>query len=96
MSYTVRTVYTKPSAEVSLHTPPTEYTALINTFFDAGKVTQKPVESVDGLTTTYTMVFKDEASFNEFKVNAHAIDNGGIRSSHCNDNSISYSIEQGV
>ena len=49
MSYKVRAQYTKPNAEVSLHTPPAEYTNLINTMFDAGKITQKPVETIDGL-----------------------------------------------
>ena len=53
MSYKVRTIYTRPSAEVSLHTPPADYTNLINTYFEAGKITQKPVESIDGLTHTY-------------------------------------------
>ena len=50
MSYKVRTIYTRPNAEVSLHTPSTEYTALIDTYFNAGKITEKPVESIDGLT----------------------------------------------
>ena len=52
MSYKVRTIYTKPSAEVSLHTPSAEYTELINAYFEAGKIKQKPVESIYGLTNT--------------------------------------------
>ena len=96
MSYKVRTIYTKPNAEVSLHTPSTEYTALIDTYFNAGKITQKPVESIDGLTHTYTMIFDSEASSNEFKAESLAGDNFIARQNHCTSNKISYSIERGV
>ena len=96
MSYKVRTIYTKPSADVSLHTPSAEYTALIDTFFNAGKITQKPVESVDGLTHTYTMIFNNETSSDEFRAESVANDNFTVRANHCNSNSISYSIERGV
>lgn len=96
MSYIVRTIYTKPSAEVSLHTPSADYTNLINTFFDAGKITQKPVESVDGLTFTYTLVFANQSDFDEFCLNSAASANNVARADHCSSNSISYSLEQGV
>ena len=96
MSCKVRTIYTKPSAEVSLHTPSAEYTALIDTFFNAGKITQKPVESIDGLTHTYSVIFNSESDFKEFCTNSAASENHNIRQTHCNENSISYSVEQGV
>ena len=96
MSYKVRTIYTKPSAEVSLHTPSAEYTELINAYFEAGKITQKPVESIDGLTHTYTMIFDSEASSNEFKAESLASDNFITRQNHCDNYKISYSIERGV
>ena len=96
MSYKVRTIYTKPNAEVSLHTPSTEYTALIDTYFNAGKITEKPVESINGLTHTYTMIFDNEASCDEFKAESVAADNFSTRENHCNSNSISYSIERDV
>ena len=96
MSYKVRTIYTKPSAEVSLHTPPADYTNLINSYFEAGRITQKPVESIDGLTHTYTVIFTRESDFKDFCINSAASANHNIRQTHCNENSISYSIEQGV
>ena len=96
MSYKVRTIYTKPSAEVSLHTPPADYTNLINSYFEAGRITQKPVESIDGLTHTYTVIFTRESDFKDFCINPAASENHNTRQSHCNENSISYSIEQGV
>jgi len=96
MSYTVRTIYTKPNVDVSLHTPPTEYTNQINSFFDAGKIIQKPTESIDGLTHIYTMIFDNETSFNEFKSTSASISNYTMRNNHCDSNSISYSIEQDI
>ena len=96
MSYKVRVNYTKPSAEVSLHTPSAGYTNLINTMFDAGKITQKPVETIDGLNYTYEMIFANEEAFNEFLESEFTTENYNTRESHCSSNSISYSVEQGV
>jgi len=96
MSYKVRVNYTKPSAEVSLHTPSAGYTNLINTMFDAGKIIQKPVETIDGLNYTYEMIFDNEESFIEFSTQEVSRGNHNTRASHCSSNSISYSVEQGV
>ena len=96
MSYKVRARYTKPNAEVSLHTPPVGYTNLINTMFDAGKITQKPVETIDGLNYTYELIFVNEEAFNEFLESEFTTENYNTRESHCSSNSISYSVEQGV
>ena len=96
MSYKVRSQYTKPNAEVSLHTPPAEYTNLINSYFESGRITQKPVETIDGLNYTYEMIFARESDFQDFKSQAAAMDNQKTRIAHCSDNSISYSVEQGV
>ena len=41
MSYKVRTIYTRPNAEVSLHTPASEYTDLIDNYFSSVKITEK-------------------------------------------------------
>lgn len=96
MSYKVRTKYTKPNAEVSLHTPPADYTNLINSYFEAGRITQKPVETIDGLNYTYEIIFAKESDFKDFCLNPAASENFTIRQNHCNSNSISYSLEQGV
>ena len=93
MSYTTKVKYTRPNAEVSLHTPSADFTNLINSYFDAGKIEQKPVLEENGLTSTYTMVFKDVASFDEFKSEPAQVENYANRQTHCNDNSISYSLE---
>lgn len=96
MSYTVKTVYTKPNAETEIHFwDGTPIMSLIDTYFDAGKITQKPVKVIDGLTETYTTIFKDEESFNEFS-NDSGIDEANkiARENYCADNSISCSIER--
>ena len=96
MSYKVKAVYTKPNAAVSLHTPPAGLTTLINNMFDAGKITQKPVETIDGLTYTYEIVFTDQDAFNEYNEQEVVNENYNIRLEHCNTHSISHSVEVGV
>ena len=96
MSYKVKAVYTKPNAEVSLHTPPAGLTTLINNMFDAGKITQKPVETIDGLNYTYEIIFANEAAYNEYNSEAVVNENYNTRLEHCNANSISHSVEVGV
>ena len=96
MSYKVRSKYTKPNAEASLHTPPAGLTTLINTMFDAGKITQKPVETIDGLNYTYEIIFANEAAYNEYNSEVVVNENYNTRLEHCNANSISYSVEAEV
>jgi hypothetical protein len=101
MSYTFKNIYTKPNAEVNINfwdedgSKASAVNDLIDTYFDAGKITQKPVKVVDGLTETYTTIFKDESSCNEF------LSDGDANDTHfeelqkwCTDNSISWSIEK--
>ena len=66
MSYTLKNIYTKPNAETSIDFWTNDLLTLIDTYFDAGKITQKPTKTVDGLTETWTAVFKDKESFDEF------------------------------
>ena len=96
MSYKVRSKYTKPNAEVSLHTPPAELTNLINTMYDAGKITQKPVETISGLNYTYEIIFANEEAYNEYNNEAIVTENYNIRLNHCTSNAISHSVEVGV
>ena len=93
MSYKFRAIYTKPSNEVSLHTPPAGLYDLVDTMFNEGKITQKPIRTTDGLNETFEIVFADESSYFEWKENAVVKDNYATRLEHCNANSISYSIE---
>ena len=96
MSYKVRSVYTKPNAEVSLHTPPAGLTTLINTMFDTGKITQKPVETIDGLNYVYEIIFTNKEAYEEYNSQAVVSENYSARLEHCNANSISYSVEVNV
>ena len=81
---------------MSLHTPPAGLTTLINNMFDAGKITQKPVETIDGLTYTYEIVFTDQDAFNEYNEQEVVNENYNIRLEHCTTNAISHSVEEDV
>ena len=95
MSYILKTVYTKPNAETEINFwdgDPLEN--LIDTYFDAGKIEQKPVKVVDGLTETYTTIFKDRESYDEFSTDGGIDEANRVkREKYCADNTISWSIE---
>ena len=93
MSYKFRATYTKPNAEVSLHTPPAGLYDLVDTMFNEGKITQKPVRTIDGLNETYEIIFADKAAYDEWNSKAVVTNNYAARLEHCNANSISFSIE---
>ena len=93
MSYILKTVYTKPNAETEINFwdgDPIEN--LIDTYFDAGKITQKPVIVVDGLTETWTAVFKDKVSFDEFSNESASKSNLTNMSTYCTDNGIIFNM----
>ena len=96
MSYKTTVTYTKPNAETALHTRAVELINLIDTYFDAGKITQKPVLVEDGLTSTYTTIFNSESDYSEFIDEDLTIANTNSRETHCNDNSITYEIQEGI
>ncbi|BCU95212.1 MAG: hypothetical protein CM15mV8_0560 [Caudoviricetes sp.] len=58
MSYTHKVIYTKPNAEILIEHA--EFTNLIDSYFNAGKIIQKPTKTVDGLTTTFTTIFNTQ------------------------------------
>jgi len=93
MSYKTKVIYTKPNAEVSLHTPADEFTNLIDSYFSSGKIIEKPSKSEDGLTTIWTTTFNTSDDFNEFTDEEISKTNSRTRETHCSDNSISYSLE---
>ena len=97
MSYILKNIYTKTNAETEINFwDGTPIVSLIDTYFDAGKITQKPAKVVDGLTETYTTIFKDRASYDEFASESteQREANNNKRESYCSDNSISWSIER--
>ena len=96
MSYKIRVVYTKPNAEVAMYTPEANFTNSIDTYFTAGKITEKPVEVVDGLNYTYTMTFDSEVSKTEFYLEDIFEENTESRSTYCSNNSITLSLENDI
>ena len=99
MSYTVIITYTKPNAEIALHTVASEYLNLVDTYFDAGKITQKPLLTTaeGGIKAIYTTIFNNEDSHNEFVEESLSINNFNDRETYCTDNSISiaYAVAAG-
>lgn len=92
MSYTLKNIYTKPNAETSIDFWTNDVLTLIDTYFDAGKITQKPTKSVDGLTETWTAVFKDKVSFDEFSNESASKSNLTNMSTYCTDNGIIFNM----
>ena len=94
MSKSLKHIYTKPNESIAFSFWGDEILLLIDTYFDAGKITQKPVKAVDGLKETYTTVFKDQASFDEFKVEEAATSNLNSLETFCAENSVTCDIEE--
>ena len=92
MSYTLKNIYTKPNAETSIDFWTNDVLTLIDTYFDAWKITQKPTKSVDGLTETWTAVFKDKVSFDEFSNESASKSNLTNMSTYCTDNGIIFNM----
>ena len=96
MSYTHKVIYTKPNAEIADRVPAAEFTNLIDSYFNAGKIIQKPTKTEDGLTTTFTTIFNTQEDKIAFSQEEVVIANNNARVQHCEDNLISYSLESGV
>ena len=64
----------------------------IETYFASGKITQKPVKEVssDGLVETYTSIFKDQTSIDEFATNTGII---AKREPWLRDNNVDFEIK---
>lgn len=89
MAIKVITTFTKSDASTESYSNDA-INSQIETYFDSGKITQKPVKEVDGLVETYTTIFKDQASLDEFK-----LDFGGKevdRQQWLDDNNVSFEI----
>jgi hypothetical protein len=93
MSYTVKNIYTRPNESVTINFVQSDLLTLIDSFYDQGKILQKPVKTVSGLTETYTTIFKDEASYVEFKGSDASHNNWVNRNNFCSANLVSWSIE---
>ena len=95
MSYTLKNIYKKPAdnPDLEINFWGSDILTLIDTFFDAGKITQKPVKSNDGLFETYTTIFKDKASFDEFIQNNLSTSNKITLELWCAENGVICSNE---
>ena len=92
MSYTLKNIYTKPNAETSIDFWTNDVLTLIDTYFDACNITKKPTKSLVGLTETWTAVFKDKVSFDEFSNESASKSNLTNMSTYCTDNGIIFNM----
>lgn len=93
MSYTLTNRYTKPNDSVEINFWSNDILTLIDSYFDQGKITQKPVKTVDGLNETWTTIFNNQDSYNQFKQEPANLQNGNDLKNFCNENLVSYSLE---
>ena len=93
MSYTLKHIYIKPNADIDVNFWSGDILNLIDTYFDAGKITQKPVKTTDGSTDTFTTIFKDKASFDEFMVDNISTTNKSALETFCDENEVICNIE---
>jgi hypothetical protein len=93
MSYTFTNRYTKPNDSVEINFWSNDILTLIDSYFDQGKITQKPVKTVDGLTETWTTIFNNQDSYNEFMQEPVNQQNCKDQIDFCNGNLVSYSLE---
>ena len=93
MSYTLTNRYTKPNDSVEINFWRNDILTLIDSYFDQGKITQKPVKTVDGLNETWTTIFNNQDSYNQFKQEPANLQNGNDLKAFCNENLVSYSLE---
>ena len=91
MAIKVITTFTKSDASTESYSNDA-INSQIEAYFASGKITQKPVKEVssDGLVETYTTIFKDQASFVEFKLDfsGKEVD----RQQWLDDNNVSFEI----
>ena len=93
MSYTLKHIYIKPNADIDVNFWNDDILNLIDTYFDAGKITQKPVKTTDGSTDTFTTIFKDKASFDEFIQKSESTSNKITLELWCAENGVICSNE---
>jgi len=96
MSHTNKIIYTRPNAETGYYTPKDEYLNKIEEYFSSGKIIQKPTKVEDGLTITFTIVYKDTDSYLDFKEEPVVKNNHTARAAYCSGYSISYDLQSDV
>lgn len=91
MAIKVIVTFTKSDASTPSYSD-SDINSQIETYFTSGKITQKPVKEVssDGLVETYTSIFKDQTSIDEFAASTGII---AKREPWLRDNNVDFEIK---
>jgi len=95
MAITRRLIQTRPSTSVDFYTPDTLSLNKINEYISAGKTTGLVSNvSDDNLTKTLSITFNTDEDYNNFKIEDVIITASEARIAHCENNAISFSVEE--
>lgn len=95
MAKTRRLIQTRPSVDVSFYTPDTNSLNKITEYVNAGKASAlETTVSENNLTQTLTLTFNTDEDYNNFKLEEVIIAASINRIAHCENNSISFSVEE--
>ena len=97
MAYIRKLIQTRPNTGVDFFTQNADGVAKTNEYVSAGKITADGIVDViseDQLTKTSTMTFNTQEDYNEYSLESVIEQNKNARVTHCQNNSISWSVEE--
>ena len=97
MAYTRKLIQTRPNTSVDFFTQNADGVTKTNEYISAGKITADGIVDViseDQLTKTSTMVFGTQDDYLSYGAEAVIEQNKDARITHCQNNSISWSVEE--
>jgi len=95
MAKTRNLIQTRPSLDVAFYTPDTNALNKITEYVNAGKTSGLVTTvSEDNLTQTLSLTFNTDEDYNSFKLEDVIISSSADRISHCENNAISFSVEE--
>lgn len=83
--------FTKTNSDTALYTNG-EVFKLIETYFAAGKILQKPIQEIDGMSEIYITVFDSQESVDEFLKDPISVNNIALRDKWCSDNNVKFEM----
>ena len=95
MSYIRYIKQTRPNTDTAFFTPAADVIAKMDEYKSAGKIESYNLETIseDNLNKEIKITFDNVNSFDEFMTEGKIIESTVARTTHCTDNSISYSLE---
>ena len=97
MAYTRKLIQTRPNTGVDFFTQNADGVTKTNEYISEGKITADGIVDViseDQLTKTSTMVFGTKDDYNAYSLESAIEQNKNARKTYCQNNSISWSVEE--